>query len=37
VPTAADIAGPISGAITIDPTTVAGEFKSSPAVAITAG
>jgi len=36
VPIAADIAGPISGAITIDPTTVAGELRSKPAVAITA-
>jgi len=36
VPTLAAIPGPISGAITIDPTTTAGESSNSPAVAITA-
>jgi len=36
LPTAAAIAGPMSGAMTIDPTTVAGESSRSPAVAITA-
>jgi len=35
VPTLADIAGPSSGAMTIDPTTVAGESRRRPAVAMT--
>jgi len=36
VPTLVAIAGPMSGAITIDPTTTAAESRSSPAVAIIA-
>jgi len=36
VPTAEDIAGPTSGAMTIDPTTTAGESINSPAAAMTA-
>ncbi len=36
VPTLADIAGPTSGAMTIEPTTTAGESSSRPAVATSA-
>ncbi|MFB6177758.1 MAG: hypothetical protein ABEI99_11560 [Halobaculum sp.] len=36
MPTLVAIAGPSNGAITIDPTTTAGESRSKPAVATTA-